>query len=216
MDRARAHIGKWIKKTVAVFTPLEPLESVRVDSDFEHIRDSLTQEWQQTRTLIIGVIGVDIAAYALSPDSLFEILRIGKVAIGASGLTISIAALCVQYLLCRFSPLEPLEFKAAATDVYDTFVCFAILSRLPLTLAVVSMGFLVILLIEVAYQLSPIMTLILSLGIAVLIFLQYIAMAVDWMVWILVTLVLCFSRCFKAACHRLFVLYQKVFRVPSN
>ena len=190
------------------------MESVQVDSDFEHIRDRLTQEWQQISTWIIGIIGIDIAAYALSPDSLFQVSRIGKVAIGASGLTISIAALCNLYLLSRFSSLEPLQFKAAATDLYDTFVCFAILARVPRALVVISMGFLATLLIEVAYQLSPSMTLIVGLALGAVLFLQYIAMMVDWMVWILVTLILCFSHILKAACQWVVFCYQRVIQLP--
>ena len=192
-------MGNQIKQTVAIFTPLESLENVQVDSDFEHIRDSLTQEWQQARNCIIGIIGVDIAAYALSPDSLFQVSRIGKVAIGASGLTIGIAALCVQYLLCRFSTLEPSQFRAATTDLYDTFVCFAILSRVPLTLVIVSVTFLAMLLIEVAYQLSPTMTLIVGFAITALLFLQYIGMILDWTLWIFVTLFIHISQSLTAA-----------------
>ena len=164
VDRVRSLIGNGIKWTVAIFTPLKSLESVQVDSDFEHIRDRLTQEWQQISTWIIGIIGIDIAAYPLSPDSLFQVSRIGKVAIGASGLTISIAALCDLYLLSRFSSLEPLQFKAAVTDLYDTFVCFAILARVPRAFVMISIGFLVTLvLIEVAYRLSLSMTLTVAL-----------------------------------------------------
>ena len=216
VDRARTRIGEWIKKTVAIFTPLESLESVQADSEFEHIRDRLMQEWQQTRTLILGVIGVVFTAYALTPDSLFQVLsRFSKVAVSASGLTIGISLLYVQYLLSRYSSLEPMQFKAAATDVYDTFICFAILSRVPLALAVISMGFLAILLIEVAYyQISLTVALILSLGILALFFLQYIAMMVDWTVWILVTLVVCFSRILKTAWQWLVFRYQRVFRLP--
>ena len=181
MVRIRSHIGKWIKWSVAVFTPLDSLESVQVNSELEHIRDCLMQEWQQqTRTWIIGIITVDIAAYALSPDSLFQVSKIGKAAIGVSGLTISIAALCDMYLLWRFASLEPSQFRAAATDVYSTFVSFAILSRAPLALVMVSMGCLAMLLKEVAYQLSPTMTLIVGLAITALLFLQYIRMVLDW------------------------------------
>ena len=211
VDRVRSLIGNGVKRTVAIFTPLESLESVQVDSDFEHIRDRLTQEWQQISTWIIGIIGIDIAAYALSPDSLFQVSRIGKVAIGASGLTISIAALCNLYLLSRFSSLEPCQFKAAATDLYDTFVCFAILARVPRALVAISMGFLATLLIEVAYRLSPSMTLIVGLALGAVLFLQYIAMMIDWMIWILVTLILRFSHILKAACQWVVFCCQRAF-----
>ena len=211
VDRVRSLIGNGIKWTVAIFTPLGLLESVQVDSDFEHIRDRFTQEWQQNSTWIIGIIGIDIAAYALSPDSVFQVSRIGEVAIGASGLTVSIAALCDLYLLSRFSSLEPCQFKAAATDLYDTFVCFAILARVPRAFVVISMGFLATLLIEVAYRLSPSMTLIVGLVAGAVLFLQYIGMVVDWMVWILVFLILRFSQMVKAACQWLVSFSQRVF-----
>ena len=216
-------MGNWIKRTVAIFTPLDSLESVQVDSEFEHIRDCLMQEWQQTRTWIIGIIAVDVAAYALSPDSLFQVSKIGKAAIGVSGLTISIAALCDMYLLWRFSSLEPSQFRAAATDVYSTFVSFAILSRAPLALVMVSMGCLATLLIEVAYQLSPTMTLIVGLTITTLLFLQYIGMVLDWMLWILVTIFVHLtksqSRLSKAGCsfpERLSAVYYLVSGIDSD
>ena len=216
LDCAWNRMGSWIKQTIAIFTPLESLESIHIDSDFKHIHDRLAREWQQTSTWIIGIIGINIAAYTLGPDSLFQVSQVGKVAIGASGLTISMAALCDLYLLSHFSSLEPLQFQAAVTDVYDTFVCFSILSRVPHALVILSMSFLATLLIEVAYWFSPTMTLIIRTAITTLPFLQYIVMALDWMVWILVTLVIHFLWILKAVCQWLVFHFQRVFQLPVS
>ena len=127
-------LGIQVKNMVAAFTVLRSLENAKLDSDFVEIRDKLVKQWWLTAALILGIFAVDIAAYALSPDSLFQVSQGGRFAISASGLIIATAASFDTYLIARFSWLEGGRFKAAATDAYDSFVCFSILFSLPLFL----------------------------------------------------------------------------------
>ncbi|KAJ7120327.1 hypothetical protein C8R44DRAFT_921438 [Mycena epipterygia] len=137
---------------------------------------------------------LETAAFAFAPGSIFPINKVARIAVSGSSVSTGAGLLFDFYLLLRFSLASPSVFKERTQDKFEvrqngsihrtkSYLFFAFVARLPLLFTAVSILFIAVLLVDVAYLVSPPVVLAI-LGLAVIIlYLQYIWWALIWMVY---------------------------------
>jgi len=186
-DPVRQSINSFVARVATNSSVYRSLASAKVDADYEAVRDRLAREWQYVGGFSIGLAALEVAAFAVAPGTLFTVDKIVRICVSGSSISTGIGLLCVLYLLFRYSALEPDKFKNATKDAYISYVFFSFTSRLPFLLVIMSACFLATLLGDVAYRLSPHLVLGFSAVIALLMVLQYVIWAVDWVIWTTLT-----------------------------
>ncbi|KAJ7714623.1 hypothetical protein B0H16DRAFT_1270348, partial [Mycena metata] len=172
-----------LRKSIGMFTVASNLEEATADSN-EVIQQHVREEWLKVGGLVPrgsrrvsrgefrrrtdpDVFRLETAVFALSPGSLFPIDSVARISVSGSSISTGTGLLCDVCLLLRFSMANVPVFKYRAQDTYEvhgngstnrteSYIFFALTARLPLLLAVVSLFFIVALLADVAFKLSPV------------------------------------------------------------
>ncbi|KAJ7730333.1 hypothetical protein B0H16DRAFT_220894 [Mycena metata] len=181
-------------KFIGLFTIASDLEEAISNSDYETIQQHVQNEWLKVGGLLVGLAALEAAVFALSPGSLFPIDSVARVSVSGSSISTGAGLLCDACLLLRFSMASVPVFKYRAQDTYEvhengsvrrteSYVFFALVARLPLLLAAGSLLFIVALLTDVAFKLSPLVVLAIVSLTTLMICLQYICWVLIWMVF---------------------------------
>ncbi|KAJ7457989.1 hypothetical protein B0H11DRAFT_1738009, partial [Mycena galericulata] len=131
------------------------------------------------------------AVLALAPGSIFSVNTVARTTVSGSSISTGAGLPCDIYLLLRFSLASVPVFKTRAQDKYEvletgsveSYVFFALVARLPLLLASVSVFFISVLLAHAAYKLSPVVVLIILDLTVFILSLQYLCWVLVWMVF---------------------------------
>ncbi|KAJ7235786.1 hypothetical protein C8J57DRAFT_1248165 [Mycena rebaudengoi] len=148
------------------FTVSKSLEEASSDTDYERIQKQVHEEWLKVGGLLVGLAAVETAALALTPGFVFTIDTVSRITLFGSSISTGIGLLCDIYVFLRFSFAAIPAFKHRAQDNYEirsngsinrteSYVFFAFLARFPLLLAMISILFVAILLVDAAYKVSP-------------------------------------------------------------
>ncbi|KAJ6534925.1 hypothetical protein B0H19DRAFT_1271598 [Mycena capillaripes] len=157
----------------------------------EH-EDQVKEEWLKVGGLLVGLAALEIAVFALTPDSVFSIDKVARITVSGSCISTGAGLLCDFYVCLRFGLANVPVFKHRAQDKYEirandstnrteTYVFFAPIARLPLLLSTIAIFFIAVLLAQAAYKLSPSVVLSILGLIVIVFFLQYLCFVLIWM-----------------------------------
>ncbi|EIM82333.1 uncharacterized protein STEHIDRAFT_160882 [Stereum hirsutum FP-91666 SS1] len=116
------------------------LKSAVSAKDFQKILDKVRGEWLTVLPLLLATVAIYGAMLAIPPDdSLFRIGIIAKTVVPA-GLVVSTIGVCVDlWFTITFWHIDGAQFETRARDYhYDTFLFFAITSKLPIAMFAIS------------------------------------------------------------------------------
>ncbi|KAF7360248.1 hypothetical protein MVEN_00753600 [Mycena venus] len=186
-------------ETVASFTLLREIEAAVEQAEYVDIQTQLRNEWLKVGGVLMGLMTLESAAFALTADSLLAPTNlIARFAIAVASIATAAGLLCDAYLLLRFSRASIQAFKRRAEDGYRvrgendlpgsgtpvrTYIMFAILARLPLLLALLAMACITALLGAAAYALSPLAVLGVLSVVSGVLTLRYLFWALLWTVF---------------------------------
>ncbi|KAJ7194980.1 hypothetical protein GGX14DRAFT_575982 [Mycena pura] len=161
-------------------------DSAVSQAEFIAVQTQLESEWFKVGGVLMGFVGVESAFFALTPDWLLPPTNITRVAIALSSIATATGLLSDAYLLLRFSRASMETFKQRAEDGYGidapTYIAFAVLARLPLFLALLTMVCIIVLLGTAAYSISPSAVPVVGVVgvVGVVLVLRYLLLAILW------------------------------------
>ncbi|KAJ6461465.1 hypothetical protein C8R45DRAFT_1108690 [Mycena sanguinolenta] len=184
-------IASHLRENIGHFTVSSSLEKAASEDDYKRIQDHTREEWLKVGGLLVGLAALEIAVFALTPDSIFLVDGVVRITVSGSCISTSTGLLFDFYFYLRFALASIPVFKHRAQDNYqlrangsidriESYVFFALIARLPLLLAMISIFFISILLAVAAYKLSPLVVLSLLGLICLILFLQYLCWGRIW------------------------------------
>ncbi|KAJ6461437.1 hypothetical protein C8R45DRAFT_941346 [Mycena sanguinolenta] len=191
-------IASHLRENIGRFTVSSSLEKAASEDDYKRIQDQTREEWLKVGGLLVGLAALEILVFALTPDSIFLVDGVVRITVSGSCISTSTGLLFNFYFYLRFALASIPVFKHRAQDNYqirangsidriESYVFFALIARLPLLLAMISIFFISILLAVAAYKLSPLVVLSILGLICLILFLQYLCWAMIWVGFGLVT-----------------------------
>ncbi|KAF7347953.1 hypothetical protein MSAN_01747400 [Mycena sanguinolenta] len=184
--------ASYLRKNIGRFTVSSSLEKAASEDDYKRIHDQTREDWLKVGGLLVGLAALEIGVFALGPDSSFSADRDVRITVSGSCISTSTGLLFNFYFYLRFALASVSIFKHRAQDNYqvrangsidrvESYIFFALIARLPLLLAMISIFFISVLLAAAAYKLSPLVVLSVLGLIGLICSLQYLCWGLIWL-----------------------------------
>jgi hypothetical protein len=149
------------------------LSSARSLEDFASVRNRSQQEWIFNGGFLIGLAAVNVAMFAITPDSNFKVKPYTYTAVAISSAACGLGIACDVWLLVRYSWVDLGTFIHRSRDVYGSHVFFSLSPRMPtlcvMTASISLLGFMGL----VAYDAGSIGVLIVGVVVFLVMTLQF-------------------------------------------
>ncbi|KAJ7495974.1 hypothetical protein B0H11DRAFT_2001387 [Mycena galericulata] len=176
----------FFERLIARFTVYREMKSAREDKDFDKIFKKLQFEWSWNAQILLGLAGVDVAVFSLSPDSFFAVSPLANGAVAVSSVASGLGVVCAVWLLFRYSWIELSTFITRAQDILSTdtpsYFFFSLSARLPSMLTLTSTMALTLFFAFIAFNAWPLLVIIGCFLVGLLMGLQFLVFGVLWVV----------------------------------
>ncbi|KAK0440654.1 uncharacterized protein EV420DRAFT_1650407 [Desarmillaria tabescens] len=121
-----------VERLVSAFTIYRELKCARLEKDFEAAFGKQQEEWTYVAGLLLALIAVNTAVFAITPDSQFAVSSPARLTVAASATTSGLGLVCDIWFISRyrFGPTSTLTQRSL--DFFGTYFFFAFSARIPM------------------------------------------------------------------------------------
>ncbi|KAK0471316.1 hypothetical protein IW261DRAFT_1570783 [Armillaria novae-zelandiae] len=154
------------ERLISSFTIYRELKCAKLEEDFEAAFLKQQDEWTYVAALLLALIAVNTAVFAVTPDSQFSVTSSAQLTIAASAITSGLGLVCDVWFISRYRFGSTSTLTQRSLDLFGTYFFFAFSARIPMLCLVVSSMWLLAFLGIMAYVVSPDVVLVVGVFVA--------------------------------------------------
>ncbi|KNZ71289.1 hypothetical protein J132_00070, partial [Termitomyces sp. J132] len=171
-----------VDRVLASFTTYNDLKNEHYDMVFARLQMEWTYVGGLVGLLLTLVVIADSAAFAIAPDSIFNVESYTRSMIAASSIWSGLGIACNAWFLLRYNWCDLQTFKTRALDIYSSYFFFSVSSRVPAICLFFSALTLMAFMALVAFEVWPTGVLVVCFGVGIMMTLQFLVFGAHWVV----------------------------------
>ncbi|KAK0229378.1 hypothetical protein EDD85DRAFT_852932 [Armillaria nabsnona] len=142
------------ERLISSCTIYRELKCAKLENDFENAFSKQQEEWTYVAALLLALIAVSTAVFAVTPDSEFKVTSYARLPIAVSAITSGLGLVCDFWFISRYRFSSTSTLTQRSLDLFGTHFFFAFSARIPMLCLVVSSIWLLAFLGIMAYVVS--------------------------------------------------------------